>query len=178
MNSLMGFLLRQGSGILKDGAEILIGQALVRAVTQRLKGVVAFYAILAVFALAALVFLYVLLYRFLSLWLGDVSAAAILCGANLLLAALMLVGKALYRPKPVIAASPLAELIKSQAGGLGRGDIDFDAGIAIGQQIGRHIRKATPHIALAAIVLGLAIGARPQILGLFRRKGPPPAKKG
>ena len=178
MNSLLGVLLRQGSGILKDGVEILIGQALVRAVAQRLKGVVAFYTVLAVFALAALVFFYVLLYRFLSLRLGDIGAAAILCGANLLLAVLMLAGKALYRPKPVIAASPLAELIKSQAGGLGAGDIDFDAGIAIGQQIGKHIRKATPHIALAAIVLGLAIGARPQILGLFRRKGPPPAKKG
>jgi hypothetical protein len=176
MSSLWALLLRHGSGILKDGFEILIGQALVRAVTQRLKGILAFYAVLAVFGLAALVFFYVLLYRFLAVRLDDVSAAAILCGTNLLLIVLMLAGKALYRPKRVIAASPLAELIKSQIEGLGTSDVNFDAGIAIGNRIGKRIRKATPQIALAALVLGLVIGVRPQILGLFRRKEPP-AKK-
>lgn len=177
MNSLLGFLLRQGSGLLKDGVEILIGQALVRALTQRLKGFLIFYSALGVLVLIALIFFYVLVYRLLSVRLDDVSAAAILCGAHLLLIVLMLVGKALYRPKPVIAASPIAGLIKSHAGGLAKSELNFDAGIAIGQQIGQHIRKATPHIALAAAVLGLAIGARPQLLGLFRRKRPP-MKKG
>jgi len=177
MNGLLAFLLRHGSGILRDGAEILIGQAFIRAVTQRLKGVLAFYAVLMMFALAALVFFYVLLYRFLCLRLDSVSAAAILSGANLLLILAMLAGRAIFRPKPVIAASPLAELIRSRVGGLETKDMNFDAGIAIGSQIGNHIRKATPQIALAALVLGLVIGVRPQILGLFRRKEPP-AKKG
>ena len=173
MNSLLAFLLRQGGGILKDAAEILIGQALIGAVTQRLKGILAFYSVLAVFALAALVFFYVLIYRFLSSRLDDVSAAAILCGANLLLIALMFAGRALFRPKPVTVTSPLAELIKSQVEGLGSSDVNFDAGLAIGHQIGKHIRKATPQIALAAVVLGLVIGVRPQVLGLFRRKERP-----
>ena len=179
MSGLITFLLRNGSGLIRDGAEILIGQALIRAVTQRLKGFLLFYAVLVMFALAALVFLYVLIYRFLSLRLGDVSAAAILCGANLLLIALMLLGRALFKPKPVVTASPLVELIRSQAGQLGAEikDKDFEAGLAIGAEIGRHLRKATPQIALAAAVLGLVIGIRPQILGLFRRREPPAKKK-
>ena len=77
MNSLLAFLLRNGVGLLRDGAEVLIGQALIRAVTQKLKGLIIFYAVLAVFAMAALVFLYVLLYRFVAQRLDDVSAAAI-----------------------------------------------------------------------------------------------------
>jgi len=152
MSGLIAFLLRNGSGLIRDGAEILIGQALIRAVTQRLKGLLLFYAVLAVFALAALVFLYVLIYRFLSLRLDDISAAAILCGANLALIVLMLAGRALFKPKPVVTASPLVELIKSQAGQLGADikDKDLEAGLAIGAEIGRHLRKATPQIALAA----------------------------
>lgn len=176
MNNLLAFLLRNGGGILRDGAEILIGQALVRAVTQRLKGILIFYAFMAIFALAALVFFYVLLYRFLSLRLDEISAAAILCGFNLLLIALMLAGRAVFRPKPAVSASPLIELIKAQAEGVGAKDVNFDAGIAIGRQIGGHIRKAAPQIALAAALLGLVIGVRPQILGLFRRRERP-AKK-
>ncbi len=179
MSGLVAFLLRSGSGLIRDGAEILIGQALIRAVTQRLRGFLLFYSVLAVFALAALVFLYVLVYRWLSLRLDDVSAAAILFGANLALIVLMLVGRAIFKPKPVVAASPLVELIKSQAEQLGADikDKDFEAGLAIGAEIGKHLRKATPQIVLAAAVLGLVIGIRPQILGLFGRKEPP-AKKG
>jgi hypothetical protein len=169
MNGLVAFLLRYGGGLLRDGAEILIGQALIRTVTQRLKGFLLFYAVVAIFALAALVFLYVLIYRWLSLRLGDVSAAAILCGANLLLVAFMLAGRALFRPRRVAAASPLAEVIRAQAGHLG---IDpqnghFEAGLAAGAELGRHLRKATPQIALAAAVLGLVIGLRPQLLSLL-----------
>src|ERR1700744_2811061 len=179
MSGLIAFLLRNGSGLIRDSVEILIGQALIRAVTQRLKGLLLFYAVLAIFAAAALVFLYVLIYRFLSLRLDDISAAAILCGANLALIALMLVGRALFKPKPVVTASPLVELIKSQAGQFGTNikDKDFEAGLAIGAEMGRRLRKATPQIALAAAVLGLVIGLRPQILGLFRRREPPAKKR-
>jgi hypothetical protein len=175
MNSLLAFLLRNGAGLLKDGVEVLIGQALIKAVTQRLKGLIVFYAVIATFALAALVFLYVLLYRLVASRLGDISAAAILCGANLLLILLAVAARAVFRPKPIAAsaASPVVQLLKAHTEGLGGKDLNFDAGIAIGNQIGRHIRKATPQIALAAVVLGLVIGARPQILGLFRRREPP-----
>src|SRR5882757_303412 len=130
MNSLLAFLLRSGAELLKDGAEVLISQALIRAVTQRLKGLIVFYAILAVFALAALVFLYVLLYRFLASRLDDVGAAAILCGANLLLIVLMVAGRAVFRPKPIAesAASPIVALLKAYAEDPGGKDLNFDAG--------------------------------------------------
>ena len=176
MSGLLGFLLRNGSGLLKDGAEILIGQALVRAVTQRLKGILLFYSVIVVFALAALVFFYVLLYRILASRLDDIGASAILLGANLLLIALMLAAKAIFKPRqPVISASPLAEIVRSQAKSFGAElkDKDFEAGLAIGSEIGHRLRKATPQIALAAAVLGLVIGVRPQILGLFTRRDPP-----
>jgi hypothetical protein len=178
MNSLLAFLLRNGAGILKDGAEVLIGQALIRAITQKLKGLIIFYTVAAVFAMAALVFLYVLIYRFLTSRLDDISAAAIMCGANLLLIMLMVAGRAIFKPKPVAetAVSPIVALLKSHAEGLGGKDMNFDAGIAIGNRIGRQLRKATPQIALAAAVLGLIVGVRPQILGLGRRRQPP-AKK-
>ena len=177
MSGLLGFLLRNGSGLLKDGAEILIGQALVRAGTQRLKGILLFYSIIAVLALAALIFLYVLIYRVLSSRLDDISAAAIMVGANLLLIGLMLAGKAIFKPRqPMVTASPLAEQIRSQAGHLGAElkDKELEAGLAIGSDIGHRLRKATPQIALAAAVVGLVIGIRPQILGLFSRRDPSP----
>jgi hypothetical protein len=173
MSGLLGFLLRNGGGLIKEGAEVLIGQALIRAITQRLKGILLFYAVIVVLALAALVFFFVLLYRWLSLRFDDVSAAAILLGANLLLIGLMLAARAIFKPRrPVISGSPLAELIKSQAQHLGAElkDEDFDAGLAIGSAVGKRLRKATPQIALAAAVLGLVIGIRPQILGLFSRR--------
>lgn len=171
MNSLLMFLLRNGGGFLREGAEIFIGQALARAATQRLKNILAFYAVLAVFTVAALAFFYILLYRWLSIWTNEQSAAAILCGANLLLIAALFAGRALFRPKaPISSGSPIVDLIKSHTDGLGAKDMNFEAGIEIGSQIGRQLRKAAPQIALGAAIVGLIIGVRPQILGLFRRR--------
>lgn len=172
MSGLVGFLLRNGSGLVRDAVEALIGQALIQTVTQRLKGILLFYAAIALFALAALVFFYVLVYRLLSARLGDINAAAVLLGANLVLIGLMFAGRAIFKPKPAVAASPLAELIKSQAGqfGVAATDEHFEAGLALGSEIGRRLRKATPQVALAAAVLGLVIGIRPQLLGLFGRR--------
>jgi len=172
MSGLLGFLLRNGSGLIKDGAEMLIGQALVRTVTERLKGILLFYAAIFVLALASLIFFYVLVYRLLAARLDDVSAAAILLGANLVLIGLMFAGRAIFKPKPVVTASPLVEMLKSQAEHIGVAvkDEHFEAGLALGSEIGHRLRKATPQIALGAAVLGLVIGIRPQILGLFSRR--------
>jgi hypothetical protein len=178
MSGLLSFLLRSGGGILRESAEMFIGRALMRNAVRRLVGLVALYAALAVFALAALAFFYVLLYRWLSVRLGEESAAAILSGANLLVIALILIGRALFRQRtPKGLTSPLGDLTKSHVsglgtGGLGTGNADLEAGIAIGSQIGRQIRKAAPEIALVAALAGLIIGVRPQILGMFRRRGP------
>ena len=171
MSRLLSFLLRSGAGILRESAEVYIGRALVRRAVQSLLGFVLFYGALAIFALAALAFFYVLIYRGLSSRLGDESAAAILSGANLLLIASILLGRALLRRRPKQSLnSPLGGLARSLTEGLESDDVDFETGLAIGQQIGQRIRKAAPEIALAAALLGLIIGFRPQILGGLRRR--------
>ena len=77
MSGLLGFLLRNGSGLIKDGAEMLIGQALVRTVTERLKGILLFYSVIFVLALASLIFFYVLIYRLLAARLDDAQLASL-----------------------------------------------------------------------------------------------------
>jgi hypothetical protein len=174
--------VRNGAGVFRDSAELFIGQALVRAATQRLKGILIFYAVLSIFAIASLAFFYVLLYRWLASEVGDTIAAAILFGINLFMIAAMLMGRALMQSKaPASPVSPILELIKSQAGtlksragGLKSEGGHFDAGLEIGSRIGGHVRKAAPRIALAAAVLGLVVGLRPQLLGLFRGRQTPP----
>lgn len=186
MGSLLSFLLRNGGGILRESAEIFIGQALIRAATERLRNLLIFYAVLLLFALASLAFFYVLLYRWLATRMDDTAAAAIMFGANLFLIGAMLIGKALMKPKaPELPNFPVLELIKSQLGGftsaapgtkpvVGQPDgSHFQAGMAIGQQIGQHVRKAAPKIALGAGLLGIVIGFRPQLLGLFRSRKKP-----
>jgi hypothetical protein len=173
MSGLLSFLLRNGSGLLRESAEVFIGQALVRAGTRKLKGILLFYAVLSVFALAALAFFYVLLYRWLALHMDDAPAAGIMCGANLAMIALMLVGRAVIKPRArTLSSSPVLEMIKSRAEGIGASAGTFEAGMAIGSQIGKTIRKSAPKIAVGAAILGLLIGVRPQMFGLFRRRQP------
>jgi hypothetical protein len=174
MNSLLSFLLRSGGGVLRESAEVFLGQVLVTAATQRLKGFLLFYSVLSVFALATVAFLYVLLYRWLSLFVGDVGAAAIVCGGNLALIAFMLAGRAVIKPKAsAVPNSPILEMLKAHTGGAAASSSNFSAGMEIGSQIGKHVRKAAPQIAIAAAVVGLVIGLRPQVLGLFSRREPP-----
>ncbi len=171
MSGLLSFLLRSGAGILRESAEAYIGRALIRRAVQSLVGLILFYGALTIFALAALAFFYLLLYRWLSALLGDVNAAAILTGANLLLIVLIILGRAVFRRRPKQSLnSPLEGLARSMTDGLEAGEVDFETGLAIGKQIGRRIRKAAPEIALAAALLGVIIGLRPQILGGLRRR--------
>ena len=165
MNSLLSLLLRSGGDILRDSAELFIGKALVRAATQRLKGILFFYATLSLFALASLTFFYILIYRGVALLIGDVGAAAVLFGANLLVIVVMLVARAILKARaPATPVSPVLDLIKAQVATASAGN--FGAGMQIGDQIGKAIRKATPQIAIAAVVVGLAIS-------LLRRRQPP-----
>ncbi len=169
MNALLSYLLRSGGGILRESAELLISQALVRAATQKLRGILLFYGALSVFALASLMFFYVLLYRWLSQMVGDIGAAAILLGVNLLLIAIMLLARSIVSARtPARSNSPLAEMIKSHAEGMGASSGSFSAGMEIGGQIGEQVRKAAPQIAIAAAVLGLAVSL------LYRRQPPKP----
>jgi hypothetical protein len=167
MNGLLSFLLRSGGGILRESAEMFISQALVRAATQRLKGILFFYGAMLVFALASLMFFYVLLYRWLSQMVGDIAAAAILLGVNLLLIAIMLLARSIVSARtPARPNSPLVDMIKSHVEGAGAPNGSFSAGMEIGGRIGEQVRKAAPQIAVGAAVLGLAVSL------LYRRQPP------
>ena len=176
MNGLLSFLLRNGAGLLRESAEVYLGRVLVRRAMRKLAWLVAFYFLLGIFAVAAAAFFYVLLFQWLSLQLGEESAAAILCGANLLLIALFILGRMLFHRRP---SGPAGLTVGALSGALTEKigtDANFEAGLAAGREIGKRIRKAAPEIAIGAAVIGLIVGIRPQILGLFRRRETPADK--
>src|SRR5476649_458438 len=102
MNALLSFLVKSGGGLLRESAEAYLGGVLVRKTIQELVRALIVYALVGIFSLAALVFLYVFLDRWLAARLGDESAAAILCGANLIVVALVFFGRWLQRRRPKI----------------------------------------------------------------------------
>ncbi len=155
MNGLLSFLLREAPALL--GGRALIRQAVRRAVTT-----VAVYAIVGILGTASLSFLYVLIYIWLSGRLDPLDAAAILSGSNLLIAAVILIVRSVMQKKRPEPPTSLAHAITQS--------IDPKAAVAAGMAIGRKIRKATPKIALGAGLIGLAIGIRPQLIGLTRRR--------
>jgi hypothetical protein len=144
------------------GAAMLIPlEASIKAMGRRLAAAAIVWAIAALFSLAALISLYLLLDRWLTEWLGALAAAGILCAGNLAIVALLLIARALSRRRPRPrdeAARDLAALKPA-----------LDAGIGLGRDLNRALRKASPSIALAAAITGLVIGLRPQILGGKRR---------
>jgi hypothetical protein len=152
MNKLAAMLVREGLGRVAGNQ--------IRKSLRKLVAIIVYYAIMAVLALAALAFLYVLIYAWLAQAIDPESAAAILVGANLLAIGLMLIARAALRRRrphaPLIVNAPIA-------------DPAMQAGIALGQNIGRKLRQVTPQIVIAAAVIGLIIGARPGVLRLFRR---------
>jgi hypothetical protein len=171
MNKLLGFVLSEGLSV--------VARNQIRKSVRKLTGLVVYYAIVMLLGLAALAFLYVLIYDWLSRLTGPQSAAAILCGSNLLIVFLMLVirkivtGKTAKRP-------PSPALLASLAANPAMVDPALAAGVEIGREIRARLRKATPGIVLAAAAIGLIVGLRPRIVtGLFRAKSnarPPAAK--
>ena len=116
------------------------------------------FVALAIFGLAALVFFYLFVYRWLSMRLDEESAAAILCGANLLLIALVLGIRA------ISAASRRGEA-KHEA------NADLHAIMDIGAGLTERLREKAPTAALVAVIIGLAVGARPELLDIFKSSG-------
>ena len=170
MIGLLLSLVRTGLGMVVEGA-------LIKEVVRRAISAVILYVVIGVFAIAAFVFAYVFLYRLLAVRIGDEGAAAALCGGNLLIIALILIGRAVLRSRrrPAVAPNPVLGALMggaAMAGGPG-----LEAGMEIGRRVGarvrRGVRKAAPGMAIGAALLGLVIGLRPQILGIFRSKTPP-----
>lgn len=154
MKALLAFLLKAG------------GDLLVRRAARELAGMLAVYGVVAGLALAALVFFYMAVYGWLAAALNAESAAAILCGVNLVAIALILLARHLSarRPRPGTVRPDGQPLL----------DADLDAALALGLEAGERLRKAAPEIALAAGLIGIIVGARPEILNIFRtqRKEP------
>ena len=118
-------------------------------------------ASLAVFGTTALIFFYVFVYHRLSEALDADSAAAILCGANLVLIALVLIGRAIARSSRR-RSGPAGSAVQSS---------NADAALALGLGLERKLREKAPEAALVAAVIGLALGARPELLDLLKPRG-------
>ena len=160
--------------LITEAATALIAGEVRRAVREAVAAAIT-WIIAGVFGLAALAFLYVLLYRWLAESLGDERAAAILVGVNLLLIGLTLAGRALFLAGARRHAR--VQLKGDAADALKVGEAGLEAGVALGAQIGEKLKKSAPEIALVAGIAGLIIGLRPQILGLFDRKKPQDGKR-
>src|ERR1700733_15470337 len=90
MSGLLSFLLKSGGGLRRESAEAYIGGVLVRKTIHELVRAAIVYVLIGVFSIVALVFLYIFLYQWLADRLDGKSAAAILCGANLVMIAVIL----------------------------------------------------------------------------------------
>jgi hypothetical protein len=149
--------------LIREGATLFIGREIEKRIKQRLASLAVTFAILAVLGAASLTFLYIFAFDAIAAALDRQSAAAILCGANLLLIALILIGRTIAqqaRRRRVGAVRPLgiAGLTKS----------DTNEALALGVQTAKRLRKMAPEAAIVAAVLGLAIGARPELLDLLK----------
>jgi hypothetical protein len=178
MSGLLSFLLKSGGGLLRESAEAYIGGVLVRKTIHELVRAAIVYVLIGVFSIVALVFLYIFLYQWLADRLDGKSAAAILCGANLVMIAVILLVQWLRKNRTKLEP-------KASAGGLlgnlqGHPLLDpdnLDAGIAMGMEVGKKLRKAAPQIALAAGIIGLIVGVRPELLNLLGGRGGKPKDK-
>jgi hypothetical protein len=151
--------------LIRGAITFLPVEALIKSSAKRFVGALIIYAVIALLGLAALISFYVFLYYWLAAQMGDSRAAAAICGGNLLLIAVILIGKTLLRSK---VRSRLSAG-KPEFGSL---QPELEAGIALGHDLGKKIRKSAPEIALAAAILGVVIGLRPQILGILKRRSP------
>jgi hypothetical protein len=146
----------------REWAALTIRREIVGRAVRRASEAALVYGIIAILGLASLAFFYVFAFHRLATALGDDSAAAILCGANLLLIALILIGRAvkrsLGRPQPRRAAAEGREPSGS----------DLESLLTIGVGVGKRLRENAPAAALVAAVIGLAIGARPELLDLLK----------
>ncbi len=171
MNGLISFLMKSGGGLLREGAEAYIGGVLVRKTIHELVRAAIIYVLIGLFSAVALVFLYIFLYQCLADRLDGKSAAAILCGANLVMIAVVLLVQWLRNNRSKLEPKPAAGgLLGSLQGHPLLNPDNLDAGIAIGMEVGRKLRKAAPQIALAAGIVGLIVGVRPELLNLFGGK--------
>jgi len=147
--------------VLREALGLLGGTDLVYNAARRVIRRAALYGAATAFALTALVFFYIFLDRWLSRVLGDgASAAALLAGANLIAVASILIAIGLGADRRRRTRSVTARGLLEGAG--------LESGLALGATVGRRLRKSSPTVTLLAGLIGLAIGARPELLDLVR----------
>jgi hypothetical protein len=148
--------------LLREGATLFISREIVKRSTERAIGTIALGAVLAILSLAALAFLYLFLFRLIAADRGEEAAAAILCGGNLLLIALILIGRSLLH---ATGRRPAKARTNSPPGLTGA---DIEAALALGRGLEGRLREVAPEATIVAAILGLAVGARPELLDLLR----------
>jgi hypothetical protein len=141
--------------LIKEGLALFISRDLIRRNVRRIILSFIFYTILLLFAVVAIVFLYVFLDRWLSQSLGATSAAAILCGGNLAVIGLALIVRSLSQRRPKPQAGSIAGALQTNP--------NFDTEIAMGRNLAASLKKAAPEIAIAAAIAGV-------IFSVFRRR--------
>ncbi len=144
--------------LLREWAMVAIGREIASRTIRRASETAALFVLLAVLGLAAIVFFYIFVYRWLSVRLDEESAAAILCGANLLLIALILGIRA-------ISAALGHRHARHEAGS------ELGALMDIGLGLEERLREKAPTAALIAMIIGLAVGARPELLDILKPSG-------
>ncbi len=172
MNKLLKLLIKEASVMaLAEEARQAIRRMVMTAII---------YLIVGVFGVATLAFVYVLIYRLLAEALDGDSAAAIVIGGNLLIIGLILGVRAISRGASGRRRSRRRNAgeqaaLTAEAVEIGRSAIE--AGMVVGSRLGQKLRRAAPEIALAAAVVGLIIGVRPQLLTIFRSQKAPRPKQ-
>jgi hypothetical protein len=140
--------------LLREWAKVAISREIASRTRQASRTGMLF-GLIAMLGLASLTFFYIFAFEWLAAALDEVEAAAILCGANLLLIALILGFRAVAaaRRRRTAERAPSAEL---------------QALLEIGLGLEQRLREKAPAVALAAIIVGFAIGARPELLDILK----------
>ncbi|MDB5366389.1 MAG: hypothetical protein JWM77_2316 [Rhodospirillales bacterium] len=125
------------------------------------------YALIAVFAVASLYYLYSAIWLLIAEATDPLTATWIMLGVNIVLILIVFVSFRIYRSSVMRAAQGRAQTARADmlAGGSSL-QMAFQAGRAAESGL----RANAKAIAATAIVLGIAIGARPELLGLARRR--------
>jgi hypothetical protein len=123
------------------------------------------YLLIAIFAIAALCSLYGAIWRLIAHATDELAATWIMLGINLALALLVYVIYRIYHSSVTRAASGRVQAARHEvlAGGSTM-KLAFEAGRAAEAGLRGHAKT----LVVTAIVLGLAIGARPELLGVRR----------
>jgi hypothetical protein len=147
------------------GRDLVVGR-LQAAKKSAIAAVVA-YALITVFAIASLCYLYSAIWMVIAKSTGPLTATWIMLGVNVALILIVFVIYRIYRGSVMRAAKRRAE---SARVGVLAGGSPLQVAVQAGRAAESGLRANAKTIAATAIVLGLAVGARPELLGLARRR--------